>query len=86
MILVGLPFRTTLLVIFLCVMFVLSAHVFGEDVGFSGVFHCTTGLADQFGESRSGLGEFLCSLFHFYLFEASIFDVVVPCFNLNSSI
>ncbi|XP_047979269.1 protein FAR1-RELATED SEQUENCE 5-like [Salvia hispanica] len=31
-----------------------DAYVFGEDVGFSGVFHCTTGLADQFGESRSG--------------------------------
>ena len=39
-----------------------------------------------FGESRSGLGEFLCSLFHFYLFETSIFVVVVPCFNSNSSI
>lgn len=29
-----------------------SAYVFGEDVGFGGVFRCTTGLADRFGKSR----------------------------------
>ncbi|KAK8964480.1 hypothetical protein KSP40_PGU014369 [Platanthera guangdongensis] len=28
------------------------AYVFGEDVGFGGVFRCTTGLADRFGRSR----------------------------------
>ncbi|XP_042019271.1 2-oxoisovalerate dehydrogenase subunit beta 1, mitochondrial-like [Salvia splendens] len=28
------------------------AYVFGEDVGFGGVFRCTTGLADQFGKRR----------------------------------
>ncbi|GLU18783.1 hypothetical protein SLE2022_350660 [Rubroshorea leprosula] len=28
------------------------AYVFGEDVGFGGVFRCTTGLADRFGKSR----------------------------------
>lgn len=29
-----------------------SAYVFGEDVGFGGVFRCTTGLADRFGKHR----------------------------------
>lgn len=29
-----------------------SAYVFGEDVGFGGVFRCTTGLADRFGKNR----------------------------------
>ncbi|GAA6026982.1 hypothetical protein JCM8097_006014 [Rhodosporidiobolus ruineniae] len=29
-----------------------SALIFGEDVSFGGVFRCTMGLADQFGESR----------------------------------
>lgn len=29
-----------------------SAYVFGEDVGFGGVFRCTTGLADRFGQNR----------------------------------
>nr|CAB3452030.1 unnamed protein product [Digitaria exilis] len=28
------------------------AYVFGEDVGFGGVFRCTTGLADRFGKNR----------------------------------
>lgn len=28
------------------------AFVFGEDVGFGGVFRCTTGLADKFGKDR----------------------------------
>ncbi|XP_010909038.1 2-oxoisovalerate dehydrogenase subunit beta 1, mitochondrial isoform X5 [Elaeis guineensis] len=28
------------------------AYVFGEDVGFGGVFRCTTGLADRFGRNR----------------------------------
>ncbi|WVZ62056.1 hypothetical protein U9M48_011844 [Paspalum notatum var. saurae] len=27
-------------------------YVFGEDVGFGGVFRCTTGLADRFGKNR----------------------------------
>lgn len=26
--------------------------MFGEDVGFGGVFRCTTGLADRFGKHR----------------------------------
>lgn len=29
-----------------------SAYIFGEDVGFGGVFWCTTGLADRLGKSR----------------------------------
>lgn len=29
-----------------------SAYVFGEDVGFGGVFRCTTGLADRYGKDR----------------------------------
>ena len=29
-----------------------NAYVFGEDVGFGGVFCCTTGLADSFGRNR----------------------------------
>jgi len=29
-----------------------NAYVFGEDVGFGGVFCCTTGLADRFGRNR----------------------------------
>ncbi|KAI7752242.1 hypothetical protein M8C21_023163 [Ambrosia artemisiifolia] len=28
------------------------SYIFGEDVGFGGVFRCTTGLADQFGKHR----------------------------------
>ncbi|CAA2972061.1 2-oxoisovalerate dehydrogenase subunit beta 1, mitochondrial-like isoform X1 [Olea europaea var. sylvestris] len=28
------------------------AYVFGEDVGFGGVFRCTTGLSDRFGKQR----------------------------------
>ncbi|EXB94816.1 2-oxoisovalerate dehydrogenase subunit beta [Morus notabilis] len=28
------------------------AYIFGEDVGFGGVFRCTTGLADRFGKNR----------------------------------
>lgn len=28
------------------------SYVFGEDVGFGGVFRCTTGLAERFGKSR----------------------------------
>lgn len=32
--------------------FLLSSYVFGEDVGFGGVFRCTTGLAEQFGKQR----------------------------------
>uniref|UniRef100_A0A0E0LHL1 3-methyl-2-oxobutanoate dehydrogenase (2-methylpropanoyl-transferring) n=1 Tax=Oryza punctata TaxID=4537 RepID=A0A0E0LHL1_ORYPU len=28
------------------------SYVFGEDVGFGGVFRCTTGLADRFGRNR----------------------------------
>ncbi|KAG0463454.1 hypothetical protein HPP92_019523 [Vanilla planifolia] len=28
------------------------AYVFGEDVGFGGVFRCTTGLIDRFGRNR----------------------------------
>ncbi|GJN24639.1 hypothetical protein PR202_gb12392 [Eleusine coracana subsp. coracana] len=31
---------------------VYSAYVFGEDIGFGGVFRCTTGLADRFGKNR----------------------------------
>lgn len=26
--------------------------MFGEDVGFGGVFRCTTGLAERFGQAR----------------------------------
>ncbi|KAI4972744.1 hypothetical protein ZWY2020_003669 [Hordeum vulgare] len=29
-----------------------SSYVFGEDVGFGGVFRCTTGLAERFGKQR----------------------------------
>lgn len=32
--------------------FLFRAYVFGEDVGFGGVFRCTTGLADRFGKRR----------------------------------
>lgn len=44
-----------------------SAYVFGEDVGFGGVFRCTTGLADRFGKSRvfnTPLCEQVPPLFH----------------------
>ncbi|KAF3653053.1 2-oxoisovalerate dehydrogenase subunit beta, mitochondrial [Capsicum annuum] len=30
----------------------IGSYVFGEDVGFGGVFRCTTGLADRFGKQR----------------------------------
>ena len=29
-----------------------SAIVFGEDVGFGGVFRCTLGLAEEYGRER----------------------------------
>ncbi|XP_028200086.1 uncharacterized protein LOC114384584 isoform X2 [Glycine soja] len=33
------------------IMFI--SYVFGEDVSFGGVFRCTTGLADQFGDGKT---------------------------------
>lgn len=50
--------------------FHLSAYVFGEDVGFGGVFRCTTGLADRFGRSRV-FNTPLCEQVFEYAFHAS---------------
>lgn len=33
-------------------MVVCLSVIFGEDVGFGGVFRCTLGLRDKYGESR----------------------------------
>ena len=42
------------------------SYVFGEDVGFGGVFRCTTGLADRFGKQRV-FNTPLCEQVHLYL-------------------
>jgi len=47
-----------------------SAYVFGEDVGFGGVFRCTTGLADRFGKNRV-FNTPLCEQVFNYAFHAS---------------
>jgi hypothetical protein len=47
-----------------------SAYVFGEDVGFGGVFRCTTGLADRFGKNRV-FNTPLCEQVFDYAFHAS---------------
>lgn len=53
-----------------------SAYVFGEDVGFGGVFRCTTGLADRFGKHR---------VFNTPLCEQVILNSMLPlhCFSLS---
>lgn len=51
--------------------FLFSSYVFGEDVGFGGVFRCTTGLADRFGKRRvfnTPLCEQVSLVFVFFLF------------------
>lgn len=63
-----------------------SAYVFGEDVGFGGVFRCTTGLADRFGKRRvfnTPLCEqVLLTSFFFFFLETLI---LVPYLIFSSS-
>lgn len=45
-------FNSVITVTIIVFLFLSSSYVFGEDVGFGGVFRCTTGLADHFGKHR----------------------------------
>lgn len=53
-----------------------SAYVFGEDVGFGGVFRCTTGLADRFGKNRV-FNTPLCEQVFDYAFHVSFVKIKI---------
>ncbi|OMO81096.1 DNA helicase, ATP-dependent, RecQ type [Corchorus capsularis] len=68
------------------------AFVFGEDVGFGGVFRCTTGLADRFGKSRVfntplceqgivGFGIGLAAMGNRAIAEIQFADYIFPAFD-----
>ncbi|XP_048327968.2 2-oxoisovalerate dehydrogenase subunit beta 1, mitochondrial isoform X2 [Ziziphus jujuba] len=68
------------------------AYVFGEDVGFGGVFRCTTGLADRFGKSRVfntplceqgivGFGIGLAAMGNRAIAEIQFADYIYPAFD-----
>ncbi|CAK8577647.1 unnamed protein product [Lathyrus sativus] len=68
------------------------AYVFGEDVGFGGVFRCTTGLADQFGKNRVfntplceqgivGFGIGLAAMGNRAIAEIQFADYIFPAFD-----
>lgn len=59
----ALSFYTSLL--FILGVCVFSTYIFEEGVGFGCVFHCTTGLADQFRKRR--------------VFKAPLREQVLPC-------
>lgn len=56
-----------------------SAIVFGEDVGFGGVFRCSLGLAEEFGRERvfnTPLTEYvICASF---ILRSLIFSLILP--------
>nr|GFD07822.1 2-oxoisovalerate dehydrogenase subunit beta 1, mitochondrial [Tanacetum cinerariifolium] len=67
-------------------------YVFGEDVGFGGVFRCTTGLADQFGKHRVfntplceqgivGFGIGLAAMGNRAIAEIQFADYIFPAFD-----
>ncbi|GAA5835309.1 hypothetical protein JCM9279_004503 [Rhodotorula babjevae] len=69
-----------------------SAMVFGEDVSFGGVFRCTMGLADSFGEERvfntplteqgiAGFGIGLATMGHTAVAELQFADYIFPAFD-----
>ncbi|KAK2379153.1 pyruvate dehydrogenase E1 component subunit beta, mitochondrial [Trifolium repens] len=68
------------------------AYVFGEDVGFGGVFRCTTGLADRFGKNRVfntplceqgivGFGIGLAAMGNRAIAEIQFADYIFPAFD-----
>ncbi|BGP46124.1 hypothetical protein JCM10450v2_001964 [Rhodotorula kratochvilovae] len=69
-----------------------SSMVFGEDVSFGGVFRCTMGLADSFGEERvfntplteqgiAGFGVGLATMGHTAVAEMQFADYIFPAFD-----
>ena len=70
-----------------------SAIVFGEDVGFGGVFRCTMGLAEEFGPERCfntplseqgivGLGVGYAALGRTAIAEIQFADYIFPALSL----
>ncbi|KAI8867354.1 thiamine diphosphate-binding protein [Ramicandelaber brevisporus] len=68
------------------------AVVFGEDVGFGGVFRCTMGLAEEFGKERvfntplteqgiAGFGIGLAAMGHTAIAEIQFADYIFPAFD-----
>uniref|UniRef100_A0A0A0M2B6 3-methyl-2-oxobutanoate dehydrogenase (2-methylpropanoyl-transferring) n=1 Tax=Cucumis sativus TaxID=3659 RepID=A0A0A0M2B6_CUCSA len=68
------------------------AYVFGEDVGFGGVFRCTTGLADRYGKDRVfntplceqgivGFGIGLAAMGNRAIAEIQFADYIYPAFD-----
>ncbi|KAF9592081.1 hypothetical protein IFM89_011831 [Coptis chinensis] len=71
------------------------AYLFGEDVGFGGVFRCTTGLADRFGKNRVfntplceqgivGFGIGLAAMGNRAIAEIQFADYIFPAFDQAS--
>ncbi|BGP13918.1 hypothetical protein JCM10213_002562 [Rhodosporidiobolus nylandii] len=69
-----------------------TSLVFGEDVSFGGVFRCTMGLADAFGEDRvfntplteqgiAGFGIGLATMGHTAVAEMQFADYIFPAFD-----
>ncbi|KAF8590024.1 thiamine diphosphate-binding protein [Ramaria rubella] len=69
-----------------------TAVVFGEDVGFGGVFRCTMGLAEEFGRERvfntplteqgiAGFGIGLAAMGHTAIAEIQFADYIFPAFD-----
>ncbi|BGP53948.1 hypothetical protein JCM8202v2_001520 [Rhodotorula sphaerocarpa] len=73
-----------------------NSVVFGEDVSFGGVFRCTMGLADQFGQERvfntplydqlteqgiAGFGIGLAAMGHTAVAEMQFADYIFPAFD-----
>ncbi|CAA7015479.1 unnamed protein product [Microthlaspi erraticum] len=68
------------------------SYVFGEDVGFGGVFRCTTGLAERFGKKRVfntplceqgivGFGIGLAAMGNRAIVEIQFADYIFPAFD-----
>jgi len=69
-----------------------TACVFGEDVGFGGVFRCADGLADRFGEDRvfstplseqgiAGMAIGMANVGHTAIAEIQFADYIYPAFD-----
>ncbi|GAA5996313.1 uncharacterized protein JCM10292_007528 [Rhodotorula paludigena] len=69
-----------------------SSLIFGEDVSFGGVFRCTMGLADSFGQERvfntplteqgiAGFGIGLATMGHTAVAEMQFADYIFPAFD-----
>ncbi|TDL24990.1 pyruvate dehydrogenase [Rickenella mellea] len=69
-----------------------TAVVFGEDVAFGGVFRCTMGLAEEFGQERvfntplteqgiAGFGIGMAAMGHTAIAEIQFADYIFPAFD-----